>query len=117
MMMAMGAIPPIVPGTTGGTQLPGIEGMDMQAMMQQMVAAGVDPTQIDSAAMFAAMQSNQGATGTAVGVQGGNQGQGFAGQVNFGQGQNQFGFDQSMVNAGDRSRGGNMGRGRGRRGW
>ncbi|RKF61030.1 Pre-mRNA polyadenylation factor FIP1 [Erysiphe neolycopersici] len=106
MMMAMGAMPPIVPGGTGGNQIPGMEGIDMQAMIQQMVAAGLDPTQMDAASMFAAMQGSQGATSAGAGS-----------QVGFVQGQNQYGFDQSMVNSGDRNRGGNMGRGRGRRGW
>lgn len=106
MMMAMGAMPPMVPGATSGSQIPGIEGIDMQAMIQQMVAAGLDPTQMDAASMFAAMQGNQGAAAAATG-----------GQVSFGQGQNQYGFDQGIMNSGDRNHGNNLGRGRGRRGW
>ncbi|SZE99485.1 unnamed protein product [Blumeria hordei] len=108
MMMAMGAIPSMVPGATSSAQLPGMEGMDMQAMMQQMVAAGVDPTHMDSVAMFATMQGSQGGAAGATGSQGG-----------FAQGQNQFGFDQTMANSADgRARANNSGRGgRGRRGW
>lgn len=108
MMMAMGAIPSMVPGATGSAQLPGMEGMDMQAMMQQMVAAGVDPTHMDSVAMFATMQGSQGGGAGATGSQGG-----------FAQVQNQFGFDQNMANTADgRARANNSGRGgRGRRGW
>ncbi|ROT41962.1 Fip1-domain-containing protein [Sodiomyces alkalinus F11] len=59
--------------------MPGMEGMppDMQAMMQQMMASGMDPSQMDPgamSAMFAGMQ-NQGAAAAA--AQGGGQGQGF----------------------------------------
>ncbi|KAI1006945.1 hypothetical protein K3495_g1276 [Podosphaera aphanis] len=118
MMMAMGAMPPMVPSAPATGQMPGMEGMDMQAMLQQMVAAGVDPTQMDSTALFAVMQGNPGTAGGSAGNQGGNQVQGFGAQVNFGQTQNQYGFDQGIANANDnRNRGGNFGRGRGRRGW
>ena len=114
MMMAMGALPGAMPGAAGAAQVPGMEGMtsEMQAMMQQMMASGMDPSQMDPAAMFAGMQGIQSGAGA---VQGNNQGQGFVGQGGFGQGQNQFGYDQGMDTT--RNRGGNFGRGRaGRRG-
>ncbi|RFU32903.1 hypothetical protein B7463_g3464, partial [Scytalidium lignicola] len=126
MMMAMGGMPGM-PGmpAAGGSALPPMPGMEgippeMQAMMQQMMASGMDPSQMDPAAMFAGMQGNQAAAGGAAG--GANQGQGFGGQGGFGQGQNQqmgFGYDQNMMAGGDtRNRGGNFGRGRGgRRNW
>jgi pre-mRNA 3'-end-processing factor FIP1 len=114
MMMAMGTL---LPGATGGAQAPGMEGMttEMQAaMMQQMISSGMDPSQMDLAAMFAGMQGNQGGAGAIGGAQGGNQS--FGGQGGFGQGQNQYGYDQGMD---ARNRGGNFGRGRGGRrgGW
>ncbi|KAH8809048.1 putative Pre-mRNA polyadenylation factor FIP1 [Xylogone sp. PMI_703] len=126
MMMAMGGMPgmPGMPAAGGATlpPMPGMEGIppEMQAMMQQMMASGIDPTQMDPAAMFAGMQGNQAAAAGATGAA--NQGQGFGGQGGFGQGQNQqmgFGYDQNMMAGGDaRNRGGNFGRGRGgRRNW
>lgn len=126
MMMAMGGMPgmPGMPANGGAAlpTMPGMEGIppEMQAMMQQMMASGIDPTQMDPAAMFAGMQGNQAAPGGTTG--GANQGQGFGGQAGFGQGQNQqmgFGYDQNMMSGGDaRNRGGNFGRGRGgRRNW
>ncbi|RDL39820.1 Uncharacterized protein BP5553_04160 [Venustampulla echinocandica] len=120
MMMAMGGFPgmPNMPATAGGAQMPTMEGMppEMQAMMQQMMASGMDPSQMDPA-MFAGMQANQSNAGGAGGTQGGNQGQGFGGgQGGFGQGQNPamgYGFEQ-----GSNRGGGNFGRGRGgRRNW
>jgi pre-mRNA 3'-end-processing factor FIP1 len=114
MMMAMGGM---LPGAAGGAQVPGMDGMtaEMQAMMQQMISSGIDPSQMDPAAMFAGMQGSQGVAGAIGGTQGGNQSQGFGGQGGFGQGQNQYGYDQGMD---ARNRGGNFGRGRGgRRGW
>jgi pre-mRNA 3'-end-processing factor FIP1 len=101
MMMAMGTL---LPGATGGAQVPGMEGM----------TTGMDPSQMDLAAMFAGMQGNQGGAGAIGGAQGGNQS--FGGQGGFGQGQNQYGYDQGMD---ARNRGGNFGRGRGGRrgGW
>lgn len=118
MMMAMGGMPgmPGMPGMTasaGGASIPGMDGIppEMQAMMQQMMAQGIDPSQMDPATMFGAMQGSA-AGGGSGGAQGGNQGQG------FGQGQNQqmgYGYDQGMEG---RNRGGNFGRGRGgRRNW
>jgi hypothetical protein len=58
MMMAMGAMPGMIPGAAAGAQMPGLEGIppEMQQMMQQMMASGVDPSQMDPQAMFAAMQ-------------------------------------------------------------
>ncbi|KAN0096351.1 Fip1 domain containing protein [Hyaloscypha variabilis] len=114
MMMAMGGMPGMIPGAAAGAQMPGLEGIppEMQQMMQQMMASGVDPSQMDPQAMFAAMQGGAGAAGGS-GAQGGNQGQGFGAQGGFGQGQNQFGYDQQPQ--GNRG-GGNFGRGRGRRG-
>ncbi|KAE8448669.1 hypothetical protein EG329_009095 [Mollisiaceae sp. DMI_Dod_QoI] len=120
MMMAMGAMPGMIPGASGGTAMPGMEGMpaEMQQMMQQMMASGVDPSQMDPATMFAGMQGAQAGTGGASGAQAGNQAQGFGGQGGFGQGQNQYGYDQGMMNSGDaRNRGGNFGRGRGKGRW
>lgn len=89
-----------VPG--GGPQMQGMDGMapEMQAMMQQMMASGMDPSQMgDMSGMF------QG--GQQPGGPGGQQGQGGFGQGGFGGNQGQgYGYDQQM--------GG--GRGRGRRG-
>jgi pre-mRNA 3'-end-processing factor FIP1 len=107
MMMAMGGMPgmPGMPAGAGAA-MPGMEGMppEMQAMMQQMMAQGVDPS-----AMFAGMQGNQANSGGAAGSQGG-----------FGQGPNSqigYGYDQGMMTSGEtRNRGGNFGK-RGRRNW
>lgn len=109
MMMMGGMIPGAggpggpgmgVPG--GGPQMQGMDGMapEMQAMMQQMMASGMDPSQMgDMSGMF------QG--GQQPGGPGGQQGQGGFGQGGFGGNQGQgYGYDQQM--------GG--GRGRGRRG-
>ncbi|CAG8979888.1 hypothetical protein HYALB_00002662 [Hymenoscyphus albidus] len=114
MMMAMGGIPGM-PGMPAGAGA-GMEGMppDMQAMMQQMMASGMDPSQMDSAAMFAGMQGN-----AASGVAGSAQGQGFGAQAGFGQGQNQgmgYGYDQQGGAGGNRGGGNFRGR-RGRGGW
>ena len=116
-MMMMGGMPGMAGlPPTGGASIPGMEGItpEMQAMMQQMMTQGIDPSQMDPSAMFAAMQGN--ATGGVTGAQGGNQGQGFGGQGGFGQAQNQgYIYDQGMEG---RNRGGNFGRGRGgRRNW
>jgi pre-mRNA 3'-end-processing factor FIP1 len=130
MMMAMGGMPGM-PGLTPGPgaaqtgmtmpSMPGLEGIppEMQAMMQQMMASGMDPSQVDPAAMFASMSGGQGG-GVAQGAgQSGNQSQGFGGQQNFGQGQNQqqmgYGYDQGMMNGSNR--GNFRGRGRGHRNW
>jgi len=107
MMMAMGGMPGLIPGA-GGSTIPGMEGIppEMQQMMQQMMAQGMDPSQMDPT-MFAGMPGNQAGAGGAQGGQG------------FGQGQNAqmggYGYDQGMEG---RNRGGNFGRGRGgRRNW
>lgn len=120
MMMAMGAMPGMIPGASGGAAMPGMEGMppEMQQMMQQMMASGMDPSQMDPATMFAGMQGAQAGAAQAGGAQSGNQAQGFGGQGGFGQGQNQYGYDQGMNTGGDaRNRGGNFGRGRGKGRW
>jgi len=129
MMMAMGGMPglPGMAAGAGGSQIPAMPGMEgippeMQAMMQQMMASGIDPSQMDPATMFAGMQASQGGVQAAGGAAAGNQGQAFGGQGGFSQGQNQqmgYGYDQGGMNGGDaRNRGGNFGRGRGgRRNW
>jgi pre-mRNA 3'-end-processing factor FIP1 len=83
---------------------------EMQAMMQQMMAQGGDPSQMDPSAMFAAMQGGQNAAGAASQA---GQGQGF-GQGGFGQGQNQYGYEQQAMNP---NRGNFRGRGGRRGGW
>lgn len=121
MMMAMGGMPgiPGIPTGPGGAQgnigvpaMPGMEGIppEMQAMMQQMMAQGIDPTQMDPAAMFASMSG-----GVAGGGAGAGQGQGFGNQQTFGQSQNQqqgYGYDMNQG-----TRGNFRGRGRGHRNW
>lgn len=124
MMMAMGGLPgmPGMPAAPGAAALPGIEGIppEMQAMMQQMIAQGIDPTQMDPATMFAGMQGAQAGSGTG-GAQSANQGQAFGAQGGFGQGQNAqmgYGYDQGMMNQADTRNRGNFGKGRGgRRNW
>ncbi|KAG9233093.1 Fip1 domain-containing protein [Amylocarpus encephaloides] len=110
-MVMMGGMSSM-PGMGGTGQMPTMEGIpaEMQAMMQQMVASGMDPSQMDPAAMFAGMQGGAGAAGAAGGAQAG-----------FGPGQNQgmgYGYDQQQGGAGNRG-GGNFGRGGrgGRRNW
>jgi pre-mRNA 3'-end-processing factor FIP1 len=142
MMMDMGGMPqmPAMPGMpqqSGPGQMPSMPGMgdippEMQAMMAQMMAQGADPSQMDPAALFAAMQQAGGQ------AQGGIQGQGFGGGQGFGA-QNQqpqqmgFGYDQNMMagneaggagagaaGGGNRNRQGNFnnrGRGGNRRNW
>lgn len=129
MVMAMGGMPgmPGMPGmaVAGGAQagmampsMPGMEGIppEMQAMMQQMMAQGIDPTQMDPATMFAGMAGGQGGAGGQSATQGGNQSAGFGGQQGFGLGQNQgqmgYGYEQGANN-----RGNFRGRGRGHRNW
>ena len=130
MMMALGGIPGM-PGMTPGPgaaqsgmampTMPGLEGIppEMQAMMQQMMASGIDPSQMDPAAMFASMSGAQGGATAQGAGQGGNQNQGFGGQQNFGQGGNQqqmgYGYDQGMMNGSNR--GNFRGRGLGHRNW
>jgi pre-mRNA 3'-end-processing factor FIP1 len=103
MMMSMGAMPGM-PGMVAGGGTQSMEGMppEMQAMMQQMMASGMDPSQMDPSVMFG---GNAGAAGGAQG---------------FGQGQNQgmnYGYDnQGNSNSGGANRGGGNFGGRGRRG-
>ncbi|KAI1497844.1 Fip1 motif-domain-containing protein [Biscogniauxia marginata] len=121
-MMMMGGMPGM--GGAGATasmpNMPGMDGMppEMQAMMQQMMASGIDPSQMDPSAMSAMFAGMQNAGGTAAGGQGG-QNQSFSGTGQaFGgnQGQN-FGYDQGMGRGGGTA-GGFGGRGRGgRRNW
>ncbi|KAK4238741.1 Fip1 motif-domain-containing protein [Achaetomium macrosporum] len=127
-MMMMGGMPPLAPGGMpgaggaggagpggagpggqGGMLPPGMEGLspEIQAMMQQMMASGMDPSQMDMGAM-AGMFGGGGAPG---GAGQGGQGQGFGGGFGGGQGQG-YGYDQQMGGGGGGGRGG---RGRGRR--
>lgn len=103
-------------GGAGG--MPGMDGMapEMQAMMQQMMTSGMDPTQMDPSqmnAMFAGMQ-NAGAHAGAQGIQGHTFGGGMAGA------QGAFGYEQNMGAGGAGGAGaggkGGFGGGRGRRG-
>jgi pre-mRNA 3'-end-processing factor FIP1 len=118
-MMMMGGGMPGMPGMPAAGA--GMEGIppEMQQMMQQMMASGMDPSQADPAAMFAAMSGGQGGAGAAQG----NQGQGFGGQQGFGQGQQNYGYDQGQVQGqgqgggGGGGRGNFRGRGRGHRNW
>ncbi|KAI9826056.1 MAG: hypothetical protein M1832_000505 [Thelocarpon impressellum] len=114
--------PPSGPqGAIGMPQLPGMGdmGAEMMAQMAQMMAAGMDPSQMDPA-MFGMQQPPNGPGG-------GGQAQGFGGgqQAYPAQGQNQqqmgYGFDPSTM-GGDagRPRQGNFGgrgRGQNRRNW
>ncbi|KAI8956545.1 Fip1 motif-domain-containing protein [Daldinia sp. FL1419] len=123
-MMMMGGMPGIS-GTGGGAGMANMPGMDgippeMQAMMQQMMASGLDPSQLDASAMSAMFSGMQNAGTSTAGGQGnqnqnfGGPGQGFGGA----QGQN-FGYDQGMGRGGGGGSGGFGGRGRGggRRNW
>jgi pre-mRNA 3'-end-processing factor FIP1 len=102
-------------GGSGG--MSGMEGVppEMQAMMQQMMASGMDPSQMDPSqmnAMFAGMQNAGGAGGGGQGGQSGNFGGGYGGN------QGNFGYDQNMSGGGGGGGGGRggYGGGRGRRG-
>ncbi|KAI0101472.1 Fip1-domain-containing protein [Nemania sp. FL0031] len=115
-MMMMGGMGMGGAGTGGSMPaMPGMDGMppEFQAMMQQMMASGMDPSQMDPSAMtamFSGMQNSGGGGATGQGAQNQNFGGGGAG----GQSQN-FGYDQGM---GRGSGGGFGGRGRGgRRNW
>ena len=126
-MMMMSGMMPGMPGASGagagaptaGAAIPGMEGVapEVQAMMQQMLASGIDPSQMDvgaMSAMFSGMQNAGGAAGA--GGQGG-QGQNFGAGFGANQGQG-YGYDQQMGggNAGGGGGGGGRGsRGRGRR--
>ncbi|KAI1809790.1 Fip1-domain-containing protein [Poronia punctata] len=118
-MMMMGGMPGM--GGAGGagamTAMPGMDGIppEFQTMMQQMIASGMDPNQMDPSAMSAMFSSMQNPGGGATAVQGGQ-------TPNFGnvgpgnQGQN-FGYEQAMGRGGGGG-GGFGGRGRGgRRNW
>ncbi|KAI1123455.1 Fip1-domain-containing protein [Nemania abortiva] len=115
-MMMMGGMPGMGGAGAAGSMpaMPGMDGMppEFQAMMQQMMASGMDPSQMDPSAMtamFSGMQNS--GSGGAAGQ--GAQNQNFGGGAG-GQGQN-FGYDQGM---GRGSGGGFGGRGRGgRRNW
>ncbi|PSS05182.1 Fip1 motif-domain-containing protein [Coniella lustricola] len=122
-MMMMGGMPgmgsmPGMPGAgaggaggVGGAGMPGMDGMppEMQQMMQQMAAAGgMDPSQMDPAALSAMFAGMQNAGGHGQGGQGQNFGGGFGGNQGPG-----FGYDQGNMGGG--SRGGFGGRGRGGR--
>ncbi|KAI1383713.1 Fip1 motif-domain-containing protein [Hypoxylon trugodes] len=120
-MMMMGGMPGMSgTGTTSSmANMPGMDGMppEMQTMMQQMMASGLDPSQMDASAMSAMFSGMQNPGGNAAGGQGnqnqnfGAPGQGFGGN----QAQN-FGYEQGMGRGG--SGGGFGGRGRGgRRNW
>ncbi|KAJ9418520.1 Fip1 motif-domain-containing protein [Fusarium oxysporum] len=85
-------------GADQGGMPGGMDGMppEMQAMMQQMMASGMDPSQMDPSQMNAMR----------TGGQGGNFGGGFGGN------QGGFGYDQTMSGGGGGGRGGFGGRGR-----
>ncbi|KAL8731212.1 MAG: hypothetical protein Q9181_004389 [Wetmoreana brouardii] len=106
-MPPMPGMPAAPSGQSGMPPMPGMEGIppELQQMMQQMIAQGMDPTQV-SPEMMMQMMAGQG---------GGNQGQGqnFGGGQNFQQqGQSQgFGYGGGGGGGG----GGRGGRGSGRR--
>lgn len=105
MMMSMGGAMPGMPA------MPGMDGMppEMAQMMQQMMGQGMDPSQMDPAAMFAAM-GGAGAGQAAVAGFGGQ-------QQGFGQGQENYGgYGQNMA-GGNRGNFRGRGRGRGHQGW
>ncbi|KAI3320174.1 Fip1-domain-containing protein [Xylariaceae sp. AK1471] len=116
-MMMMGGMPGMG-GAGAASSMPAMPGMDgmppeFQAMMQQMMASGMDPSQMDPSAMsamFAGMQNSGGGGATGQG----GQNQNFSGSGAGNQGQN-FGYDQGMGRGGGSGFGG-RGRG-GRRNW
>ncbi|KAJ4174670.1 cleavage polyadenylation factor subunit fip1 [Fusarium falciforme] len=116
MMMGGMAMPGGGSGGNSAAGMPGMDGMppEMQAMMQQMMASGMDPSQMDPSqmnAMFAGMQNAGGAGGQgSQGGQGGNFGGGFGGN------QSNFGYEQNMSGGGGGGGRGGFGGGRGRRG-
>ncbi|KAF9880125.1 cleavage and polyadenylylation specificity factor subunit [Colletotrichum karsti] len=110
MMMMGGGMPGMPSGGQGGANpqaggMPGMAGgMDgmppeMQAMMQQMMGQGMDPSQMDPAAMSAMFNGMQGQGGGAGGQQG--QGQNF-GQGGFGGNQGQYGGYEQQGMGGNR---------------
>ncbi|KAK2594609.1 Cleavage polyadenylation factor subunit fip1 [Conoideocrella luteorostrata] len=111
-MMMIGSMGMPSGGGGGGTTMTGMDGMppEMQQMMQQMMASGMDPSQMDPGqmnAMFSGMQNGSAGSATQ-GGQGQNFGSGFGGN------QGAYGYDQGMSTGGG-GRGGFSG-GRGRRG-
>ncbi|KXH44075.1 Fip1 domain-containing protein [Colletotrichum simmondsii] len=114
MNMPGGGAAPGANAQAGG--MPGMGGMEgmppeMQAMMQQMMGQGMDPSQMDPSQMSAMFNGMQGQAGNAgQGGQGQNFNQGFGGN------QGQYGgYDQQGMGGGNR---GGFGRGRGgRRQW
>lgn len=122
-MMMGGMMPHAMPGAVGpagdgAAAVPGMPGMEMapemQQFMQQMMANGMDPSQMDPnnmTAMYAQMQS----AAAGQGVQGG-QGQNFNSGYGGNQGQG-YGYEHNMGGgqAGGGGGGGRGGRGRGRR--
>ncbi|KAI0376081.1 Fip1 motif-domain-containing protein [Hypomontagnella monticulosa] len=124
-MMMMGGMPGMS-GASGGGAMANIPGMDgippeMQAMMQQMMASGLDPSQMDASTMSAMFSGMQNSGANAGGGQG-NQNQNFGGPAqgfSGAQGQN-FGYEPGMGRGGGGGGGGSGfgGRGRGgRRNW
>ncbi|KAI1099648.1 Fip1 motif-domain-containing protein [Jackrogersella minutella] len=121
-MMMMGGMPGMSGASTAGgmSNMSGMDGIspEMQAMMQQMMASGLDPSQMDPSAMSAMFSGMQNPGTGATGGQGnqnqnfGGSGQGFSGN----QGQN-YGYEQGMGRGGGGGSG-FSGRGRGgRRNW
>ncbi|KAL7629788.1 cleavage polyadenylation factor subunit fip1 [Parahypoxylon ruwenzoriense] len=120
-MMMMGGMPGMGGGGAAGSManIPGMDGMppEMQAMMQHMMASGLDPSQMDATSMSAMFSGMQNAGANAAGGQGG-QAQNFGGSgqsFSGAQGQN-FGYEQGMGRGGGSSGFGGRGRG-GRRNW
>ena len=104
MMMGMGGMPGMhgMPTAASGMGMPGMPGMggdmapEMQAMMQQMMAGGMDPSQMDPSMFGGGMPGQGGASGVG-NPQGGNPNAGFGGQQQFGQGNQQgYNYDQQM---------------------
>lgn len=119
-MMMMGGMPAMpggappgaaaAAGAVAGGGQPGMEGVSpeqLQAMMQHMMASGMDPSQMDMSTMAGMF----GGAGAGPGAGQGGQGQGFGGGFG-GQGQG-YGYEQQMGGGG--GGGGRGGRGRGRR--
>ncbi|RYP04904.1 hypothetical protein DL764_004174 [Monosporascus ibericus] len=123
-MIMMGGMPGMGGGAGAGAgSMPNLQGMDamppeMQAMMQQMVASGMDPSQMDPSTMSSMFAGMQNAGGNTSGTQSGQNQHFGAPAQGFGGNQSQgYGFDQGIGRGG--GGGGNFGgRGRGgRRNW
>ncbi|KAK0620888.1 Fip1 motif-domain-containing protein [Immersiella caudata] len=118
-MMMMGGMAPGMAGAAGpgaggagGSAMAGMDGVPPEAMMQQMIASGIDINQMDPNTL-AAMYAQAGGAGA--GAQGG-QGQNFGASFGGNQGHG-YGYDQQMAGGGNQGGGGGGGgRGRGRRG-